>query len=60
MSKFQKYLGVYLIEVKCAGTGNATELTVKFSKDKMFVNLLVHKGVLKERSLSYCSLVLCT
>lgn len=48
MSKFQKYLGVYLIEVKCAGTCNATELAVKFSKDKMFVNLLVHKGVLKE------------
>lgn len=48
MSSVQKYLSIYLIEVKCAGTCNATELTVKFSKDKMFVNLLVDKDVLRE------------
>lgn len=48
MSKVQKYLNVYLIEVKCSETCNATELPVKCSRDKMFVNLLVNKGVLKE------------
>lgn len=47
MSNVQKYLTVYLIEVKCAETCNATELPVKFSKDKMFVPLLVDKGILK-------------
>lgn len=48
MSKAQKYLDVYLIEIKCTETCNATELPVKCSKDKTFVNLVVSKGVLKE------------
>lgn len=60
MSSVQKYLAVYLIEVKCAQSCNATELPVKFSKGKMFVNLLDNKGILNELSLSYFSLVLCT
>lgn len=45
MSNVQKHLAVYLIDVKCAQTCNATELPIKFSKDKMFVNLLVNKGI---------------
>lgn len=48
MSNVQECLSVYLIEVKCAQTCNETALPVKFSKDKMFVNLLVDKGILKE------------
>lgn len=60
MSNVQKCLCVYLVEIKCAQICKATELPVKFSKDKMFVNLLVDRGILKELSLSYFSLVLCT
>ena len=48
MSKVRKYLNACLIDVKCTETCNATELPVKCSKDKMFVDLLVNKGVLKE------------
>lgn len=48
MSNIQECLSVYLIEIKCAQTCNATELPVKFSKDEMFVNLLVDKGIFKE------------
>lgn len=48
MSKVQKCLNVYLIEVNCTEACDAIDLPFKCSKDKMFVNLLVNKGVLKE------------
>lgn len=59
MSKVRKYLNVYFTEVKCTETCNETQLPVKRSKDKMFVNLLVNKRF-KRWSLSYNSLILCT